>query len=55
MTEAFSTTCAVHIKYFEGCELSGCRGKALAAQARGVLGSTPDDCRPFHFTNKARV
>ena len=24
-------------------------GRALAAQARGVLGSTPSDCRPFHF------
>ena len=24
-------------------------GRALAAQARGVLGSTPGDCRPFHF------
>ena len=24
-------------------------GRAPAAQARGVLGSTPSDCRPFHF------
>ena len=24
-------------------------GRALAAQARGVLGSTPGDCRLFHF------
>ena len=24
-------------------------GRALAAQARGVLGSTPSDCRLFHF------
>ena len=22
----------------------------LAAQAKGVLGSTPSDCRPFHFS-----
>ena len=24
-------------------------GRALAVQARGVLGSTPGDCQPFHF------
>ena len=24
-------------------------GRALAVQARGVLGSTPGDCWPFHF------
>ena len=24
-------------------------GRALAAQARGVLSLTPGDCRPFHF------
>ena len=24
-------------------------GRALAAQARGVLGSTPGNCRLFHF------
>ena len=24
-------------------------GRALVAQARGVLGSTPVDCWPFHF------
>ena len=24
-------------------------GRALVAQARGVLGSTPGDCRLFHF------
>ena len=24
-------------------------GRALAAQARGVLGLTPGDCQPFHF------
>ena len=29
--------------------LSWLSGRALAAQARGVLGSTPGDCRPFHF------
>ena len=23
--------------------------RGLAAQARGVLGSTPGDCGPFHF------
>ena len=29
--------------------LSWLSGRALAAQARGVLGSTPGDCRLFHF------
>ena len=29
--------------------LSWLSGRALVAQARGVLGSTPSDCRPFHF------
>ena len=34
-----------------GLWLSGCCwlcGRALAAQARGVLGSTLSDCQPFH-------
>ena len=26
-----------------------CSGKAPVAQARGVLGSTPGDCRPFLY------
>ena len=30
--------------------LSWLSGRALAAQARGVLGSTPSDCRLFHFS-----
>ena len=30
-------------------QLSWLSGRALAAQARGVLGSTPSDCRLFHF------
>ena len=29
--------------------LSWLSGRALVAQARGLLGSTPGDCRPFHF------
>ena len=29
--------------------LSWLSGRALAAQARGVLGLTPGDCQPFHF------
>ena len=29
--------------------LSWLSGRVLVAQARGVLGSTPGDCRPFHF------
>ena len=33
----------------EVVQLSRLSGRALAAQARGVLVSTPDDCRPFHF------
>ena len=48
-----STTCAVHI---EDCDrglvvvqLLWLSGRALAAQAKGVLGSTPGDCRLFHF------
>ena len=43
---------AVHIEDCEGWWLSGCCGsvgRALAAQARGVLGLTPGDCWPFHF------
>ena len=38
-TEAFSTTCAVHIEDCDGWWLSGCHGsvEALVAQARGVL------------------
>ena len=45
----FSTICAVN---YEGWWLSDCRGSVaeLAAQARGVLGLTPGDCRPFHFS-----
>ena len=41
-------TYRVHI---EDWWLSGCCGtsRALRAQARGVLGSTPGDCWPFHF------
>ena len=47
-TEPFRTTCAVHI---EDCEGWGCllSGKTLAAQARGVQGSTPGNCRLFQF------
>ena len=26
-------------------------GRALAAQVRGVLGSTPGGCQPFHFAS----
>ena len=29
--------------------LSWLSGRALVAQARGALGSTPGDCQPFHF------
>ena len=29
--------------------LSWLSGRALAVQVRGVLGSTPDGCHPFHF------
>ena len=48
----FSTICAVHIEDCEGWWLSGCHrlsGRALAAQARGVLVLIPGDCQPFHF------
>ena len=45
VTEAFSTICAVHIEDCEGwcmvVRLSWLSGRALAGQARGVLGSTP--------------
>ena len=30
-------------------QLSWLSDRALAAQARGVPGSTPGNCRPFHF------
>ena len=30
-------------------QLSGPSGRPLAAQARGVFGSTPSGCQPFHF------
>ena len=29
-------------------QLSWLSGRALVAQARGVLGLTPGDCQPFH-------
>ena len=32
-------------------QLSWLSGRALAAQARGVLGLTPVSCRPFHFSS----
>ena len=48
-TEAFSTTCAIHIVDWWLSQLSWLNGRALAAQARGVLGSTPGDCWPFYF------
>ena len=45
VTQAFSTTCAVHVEDCEGWWLSGCHGsvacRELAAQARTVLGSIP--------------
>ena len=50
-TEAFSTTSAVNIEDCEGWWLSGCcmwlSCRALVAQAGGVRGSTPGDCRLF--------
>ena len=51
VTEAFSTTCAVHIEDCEGWWLSGCCG-SVAAQARGVLDSTPGDCRLANRENR---
>ena len=49
-TEAFSTTCAVDIEdSLVVVRLSWLSGRAMAGQARGVLGSTPGGCRPFHF------
>ena len=43
----------IHIEDCEGWWLSCCRawlsGRVLVAQARGVLGLTPSDCRPFHL------
>ena len=30
--------------------LSGLSGRALVLRASGVLGSTPGDCRTFHFS-----
>ena len=51
-TEAFSTTCAVHI---EDVRAGGCPAVvaqwqiALAAQTRGVLGSTPATAGFFTF------
>ena len=39
--------------YIEDCGdgwLSGCCGRALVAQARSVLGLTPGDSRPLHFS-----
>ena len=50
-----SSTCAVHM-YIRGLwglvvvRLSWLSGRALAAQARGVLDLTPSDCQPFHFS-----
>ena len=45
-TEAFSTTCAVHIEdSLVVVRLSWLSGRAMAGQARGVLGSTPGGCR----------
>ena len=41
---------AVNIEDCKSWWLSDCSGRALVAQARGVLGSTPGDCRPFHFS-----
>ena len=32
-----------------GCPAVVAHGRALAAQARGVLGLTPHDCQPFHI------
>ena len=40
---------AGHYWWLSGCRCS-CSDRALVAQARGVLGSTPGNCRPFHFT-----
>ena len=49
-TEAFGT---IYVVYIEDWWLFGCRGSVaehwLVAQARGVLGSTPGSCWPFHF------
>ena len=48
----------LEIKEFRESEKAGSRResnpgqlscRAPMAQARGVLGSTPSDCRPFHF------
>ena len=49
VTEAFSTTCAGHVEDCDGWCLSGCRGRAMVAQARSVLGLTPSSRQPFDF------
>ena len=51
-TEAFSTTCTVQyniLRIVGVVQLLWISGRALAAQARGVLGSTPGGCWLFHF------
>ena len=41
VTDCLNMTCEVVV------QLPQLRGRTLVAQARGVLGSTPGDCRPF--------
>ena len=43
-----STSAAEAVEDCKSWWLSGCHGRALAAQSR-VLGSIPVNCRPFHF------
>ena len=50
----FSLTCAVLIEDCEGWWLSGCHSSVVEhwLHKPGVLGSTPNDCRSFHFPSQ---